>query len=395
MKRAGIWVIVIVIFMSGIVMPHQEQAESKTLAEIEKELEEVRAKMEEAQQNAAEAEQKVVEIQQQRDATRADLDKVIEEKLALEQQIVEKQNEIDQEEIRLSETEAELEEASNNAEARNNLLKSRLRLVYMNGSVSYLEVLLKSTSFADFLDRYDAVRALVGQDQDILDAIREEQERLEEKKDEVKQMLVDLAGQYDELTVMKSEYLQKEEQYKVLIAQLNAEEQHFEQITEEEQQRFLEESQRESELMREKKQLELSYYNGGELGFPLPLDSGFYKSSSYGYRIDPITGAQGAFHNGMDFAVAKGTDILAAEGGLVVRAGWYGSYGNCVMIDHGNGLMTLYAHASKVTVSPEDIVEKGDKIAEVGSTGRSTGNHLHFTVYLNGETVDPAEYINY
>lgn len=383
-------------------MPQQETAESKTLEEIQKELEQVRAEKEEAERKATEAEQKIIQIQQQREATIAELNQVMDEKLALEKQLVDKQNEIDQQELTLSETETELVEATESAEARDKLLKSRIRLAYMSGSVSYLEVLLQSTSFADFLDRFDAVRSLVGQDKGILDAIREERQRLEEKKEEVKQMLIDLSKQYEELSVIKTEYLQKEEQYKVMIAQFNAEEQHFEQISEEEQQRFIEESMRESELIKQQKIAEekikreqMNFYNGGKLGFPLPLDANFYVSSPFGYRIDPITGQQGAFHNGVDLAAASGTDILAAESGIVVRSGWYGSYGQCVIIDHGNGLMTLYAHASKLTVDAEEIVSKGDKIAEVGKTGRVTGNHLHFVVFVNGEPVEPSDYINY
>ena len=136
-----------------------------------------------------------------------------------------------------------------------------------------------------------------------------------------------------------------------------------------------------------------SYYTGGKLNWPLKGYSMKNLTSSYGYRRDPITGKAGAFHNGLDVGAPYGTKIYAAEGGTVVRSSWYGTYGNCVIIDHGGGLMTLYAHCSGYNVKVGQHVARGDVIAYVGSTGRSTGNHLHCTVFVNGKTTDPGAYL--
>ncbi|MCP5266355.1 MAG: M23 family metallopeptidase [Burkholderiaceae bacterium] len=122
-----------------------------------------------------------------------------------------------------------------------------------------------------------------------------------------------------------------------------------------------------------------------------PVDIGF-TASRYGRRIDPITGRR-SFHEGVDFGAPPGTPIFAAGAGVVVFAGRNGAYGRQVDIDHGDGLMTRYAHARKLVVNAGDIVRQGQKIAEVGNSGRSTGPHLHFEVRVNGASVDPMSYL--
>ena len=122
-----------------------------------------------------------------------------------------------------------------------------------------------------------------------------------------------------------------------------------------------------------------------------PVD-GAYNSSSYGWRVDPFSGHM-AFHEGLDFTVEEGSPIHAAAGGIVMSAETTPDYGKIVKIDHGSGLETRYAHASRLLVKAGDRVEKGQLIAEVGNTGRSTGAHLHFEVRLNGAALDPRKYL--
>ena len=114
--------------------------------------------------------------------------------------------------------------------------------------------------------------------------------------------------------------------------------------------------------------------------------------SGYGSRIDPFTG-RSAFHQGIDFSAPTGTDIQAAAGGVVITSEWHPGFGNLVEIDHGNNLVTRYAHSSKIIVKAGDLVKRGQKIAEVGSTGRSTGPHLHFEVLVNGEAQNPMKFL--
>ena len=122
-----------------------------------------------------------------------------------------------------------------------------------------------------------------------------------------------------------------------------------------------------------------------------PIVDGWY-SSNFGYRIDPFTGMR-SFHEGIDFPASVGTPIVAAASGKVVYAGWHAEYGKIIEVDHGNGLVTRYAHASQIFVNEGDLVVRGQRIASVGSTGRSTGPHLHFEVRLNGVPQNPARFL--
>ena len=130
-------------------------------------------------------------------------------------------------------------------------------------------------------------------------------------------------------------------------------------------------------------------YTGGRLGLPV---ANVRITSPFGYRIHPILNTK-MFHSGVDFADSAGTHIYAAEEGQVIYAGPKGTYGNAVMIDHGAGIVTLYGHCSSVAVQVGQIVKRGELVAYMGSTGRSTGPHLHFEVRLNGEFVDPMPYL--
>ncbi len=124
-----------------------------------------------------------------------------------------------------------------------------------------------------------------------------------------------------------------------------------------------------------------------------PIPDGWY-SSNFGYRIDPISG-QKSYHEGIDFPAPTGTPILAAASGKVINAEWHGDYGRMVDIDHGNGLVSRYAHASSINVREGDLVVRGQQIGQVGTTGRSTGPHLHFEVRLNGAPQNPARFLQH
>ncbi|OCN03410.1 hypothetical protein A7X67_11030 [Clostridium sp. W14A] len=130
----------------------------------------------------------------------------------------------------------------------------------------------------------------------------------------------------------------------------------------------------------------------GEFAWPLPGHT--YISSGYGSRVDPITGKAGAFHTGLDIPAPTGTPVLASAGGTVIYSGVKGGYGNCVIIQHENGIQTLYGHNSELDVKKGDKVTQGQVIAKVGQTGRATGPHCHFEFRVNGQHVDPAPYLH-
>jgi len=257
---------------------------------------------------------------------------------------------------------------------------------------------MKSTSFSDFLNRFKALRSLVGQDKELLEQNRRDKERIEATVASIESMLASLIQEYNEMEEMKRELVAQQKEKEVMIAQFTQEMEEHEHVTEEQEKLLLQIASQENKLIKELQQLELKYKGSGKLGYPLPKV--YPVTSGYGSRVDPITGKKGAFHAGIDIGAPGGTDILAAEDGIVIQAGMYGGYGNTVIINHGvdssgKELWTLYAHASKVLVKKGDSVKKGDVIAKVGTTGRSTGNHLHFGVYLNEEAVDPKKYVNF
>ncbi len=168
-------------------------------------------------------------------------------------------------------------------------------------------------------------------------------------------------------------------------------------IREEEEQNLLQlitaESKKIAETRQKNKNVYSSTYSGGQLFLPLPPSS-YRLTSSFGLRKDPITG-KSSRHNGLDMAAPKGTDIYAAEDGVVTVASYLRGYGNVIAIKHNEEITTLYAHIREggIMVKVGQTVKRGEKIAEVGSTGRSTGNHLHFTVYKNEQAVDPDGFL--
>lgn len=194
------------------------------------------------------------------------------------------------------------------------------------------------------------------------------------------------ARQQDLLNQVRS----KRSEYEGRIAALNAENARIAALLREYQAAL--ERQRQAQEQEEQEaaeQAELSDPPGGPLLWPLP---GATVTSGYGYRIHPIYGTR-RLHTGLDMGGAMGAEILAAGDGVVALAGVNGGYGNCVVIYHGGGMSTLYGHQSRIGVSLGDVVERGDVIGYVGSTGVSTGPHLHFEVRMNGNPVDPVPYL--
>ncbi|MBQ5746304.1 MAG: M23 family metallopeptidase [Clostridia bacterium] len=147
------------------------------------------------------------------------------------------------------------------------------------------------------------------------------------------------------------------------------------------------------EILRQIELQERTDYTSEGFRFPLAYDATYWNTGGFGWRVWS-NGRKTDFHKGIDFAAARGTPIYASNSGTVILHRNSPSYGLYLIIDHGGGITSLYAHCSKLLVSTGDVVKKGDKIAEVGSTGDSTGNHLHFSILENGEHVDPKKYIS-
>lgn len=306
--------------------------------------------------------------------------------------IVEKEQEI-------QETEEELEAAICKQEEQYEAMKLRIQMMYEQNDNYYLEMILKAESFGDLLNKLDYIQLVAEYDDQKLQEyklIREyveickaeldaEKEVLDAAKTGVEQeeasMEQLISDKQAEIVAKQSDIGNKAaaiEEYEADIKAQNELIASLEAAVAAERKRIAEENR--SKLT----------YDGGMFCFPAPSYTRI--SDDYGNRIHPTLGVE-QFHNGIDLASPNGSPILAAYDGEVVAAAYSGSMGNYVMIDHGDSLYTIYMHASALYVSKGDIVAKGEQIAAVGSTGRSTGPHLHFSVRKSGSYVSPWGYL--
>lgn len=393
--------------------------EAASLSDIKKQIAAAKAEMRAAEQRAAKAEREAASVHQQAASAKDEKVDIEGKKTEAEASIANLMAEIDNVVINKTKTQAqsdakeeellqtglELEQAEERVKTRDELLQSRMRLMYTNGFVSYMDVLLSATSFTDFVDRFDALQSILSQDRDILAEQRAEKELVALKKVEVEKQFAEVKAIYAKLELYEAHLVKKEQEKEIMIAsynsnikQLNRELQQIdstleelEGISEEQEALLMELAAKVSKLNAEKNRIS-NPYSGGKLG--MPIKDNYRISSNFGTRVHPITGKRHT-HTGMDFAAPQGTDIFAAEDGVVLVAQTWSSYGNCVIIDHGNGIWTLYGHIRNggIKVEKGETVKKGQKIAEVGSTGNSTGPHLHFEVRKNQTPVNPSSYL--
>ena len=272
--------------------------------------------------------------------------------------------------------------------AQNDEFKQVLRFMDESSTGSYLDLLLSATSFSEFLAHIETINEITQHDMAIIDemislknSVEGAKAVIEAKKAEQEEARAIAADKEDTLQAKLSE---KEALTKALEKDI------------EKYKKVYEEARRQEEQLKASLSSSLSKssdtvkYTGGVFCWPAPSYTRI--SSPYGYRNHPIYKTK-KFHSGVDMAAPGGTNILAAADGVVKMAGWNGGYGNCVVVDHGGGVSTLYGHAQRLLVSKGQKVKKGQVIALVGTTGASTGNHLHFEVLLNGKTTDPMAYL--
>ena len=297
-------------------------------------------------------------------------------------------------------TQGELDAAVERENDQMESMAAYIRYVYEMGTPKVIDILLTSVSFSDFLNKADYVEKVISYEQMMLQDYKNTREYVELCKEQ-------LELEWEILEQTKANVETEQQNLEELIDQktrdiisyetdINTKETAIRELQQEIQAEEEVISALEAAIAEEKRQLLESNgavisYDGGM--FKFPLASYIAISDEYGYRIDPILGVQ-MFHNGVDFAAPAGTDIYAAYDGKVVAATYSSSMGNYVMIDHGSGLYTIYMHASALYVREGDVVVRGETIAAVGTTGRSTGNHLHFSVRLNGEYVSPWNYLS-
>lgn len=294
------------------------------------------------------------------------------------------QNEISLTGKKIEELEAQLKAKQGEIENQNNEMSNRIRAMYKNGDVGILEVLLGSESMTDFLTNLDMAQKIFDNDVALL-------EQLEEQHKTIEKYCNQLLELKQRLSSKKQEEATKQDRLQVSrgdVAQLKAEVTSENKALEKQVDALNEEA---NALIAEILRLQGSGdYVGGVLLWPAP--SSKRVTSEFGYRLHPILNVK-KLHTGMDIGISSGSKVVASNAGKVIKAAWNNSYGYMVMVDHGGGIVTLYAHNSQLKVKTGDIVTRGQVIALSGNTGMSTGPHLHYEVRVNGEYKNPRNYL--
>lgn len=350
-------------------------------AALEKELKEAQQTIKELKNSKGDVENKVAELNQQ-------LIKISARITELENQLAEKSEEI-------TEAKAELEEAQAKEAEQYEDMKVRIQFIYENGQDSYLEALLSSGDIAEFLNSAEYIAQIQKADRQKLTEYQETVEMITNLEAQLEQDYADLQElkktvENDKASVAAM-MRQKESELAGISDDIQDAQSDADYIAAEIQaQNELIAAIQRAEAEKEASGIVDNPYTGGAFTWPCP--SSTRVTSDFGNRLSP-TGGASSNHKGIDIGAAGGANIVAAADGVVKAATYSSAAGNYVMIDHGGGLYTVYMHASSLAVSPGQTVTAGQVIAYVGSTGISTGNHLHFGVSLNGSYVSPWNYL--
>lgn len=326
----------------------------------------------------SEKREELEKVQEEQDQVSEELEKLTGEIETKEQEISTLEDAIDKKTKQVKKTKESLEKTKQDLADREEAFENRVRAMYENGSVGYIEILLGSKNVADLISNVDMVKRIYRNDQKVIKEIEEDQKQLEYKEEKLKQEKKELAEQQTELETAKASLDSSK-------AQLQAK---YDELEEE-----IENLRKEIIMIQEAKRVTAATgvdidlpikYTGGKFVWPCsgPITSPFGESRSY------------ESHPGIDIGVPTGTPIHAAADGVVIRSSYYGGYGNCVVISHGDGISTLYGHNSSLACSVGESVKQGDVIAYAGSTGWSTGPHCHFEVQINGAVTNPLNFLN-
>ena len=285
----------------------------------------------------------------------------------------------------VSAAEQDLADAQGRLDQRQALLEARLRTMYEEGNVSYLEVLLSARDFGDFISRFELLREIVAQDAELLKSVKAEREQVAAKKAALEQKKARIAQMRDRTASQKATMASATSDLKVQQGQLAANLRQLERQEDELLDKSNELAQQISAI-----QARLGTKRTGKLSMVWPVIAPI--TSPFGNRFHPVL-KKYKMHTGLDLGAKMSTPIKAAESGEIIIAGWVSGYGNTVVIDHGDGVSTLYGHQSKLAVRVGDQVSRGQIIGYVGSTGYSTGPHLHFEVRVKGQVQNPLNYL--
>lgn len=306
----------------------------------------------------------------------------------------------------IEETKAQLEEAKKTEEEQYASMKLRIKYMYEKGDTSYLDLLLESGSMSEMLNRAEYIQQISSYDRkklteygEIKEKIADDEEKLEAEHEELLTLQEQTKAKQDSVEKLVGEKSRELQKYQNQIAANESQLASYQEDIEAQENRIQQieaELKRQEEEARKKAQEKGEEYKTvsiGNISFIWPCPSSSRITSGFGGRSSPTEGAS-SNHKGIDIGASSGSDIVAAADGTVTISTYSYSAGNYIMINHGGGVSTVYMHCSKLLVSVGETVKKGQVIAKVGSTGYSTGPHLHFGVRVNGAYVNPSQYVS-
>ena len=351
------------------------------------EVDDKRAELNEVQSQMQKMQERKEKARQKAEAASVGLEEIQTRINQLQGQARELQGKSDALQAKINDNKAKLAQKQAEVDKRKIIYSKRLRQIYMNGQVNYLDVLLGARDFSDFASRMYLLQKIISSDIEMLQQLQKAEAEVRERQEQLDIEMRDIEVAKAELEAKRSRAKRLKEQRSYMLYKAQEEEQQ----SQSEYERLLAISENITAMLRNMESGGGSSSGGGGTGrFIWPCRGEI--TSYFGWRTHPIFGTT-KYHSGMDIAVDYGTPILAADSGTVIYSGWLGGYGYAVMIDHGSGLVTLYAHNQSLNVYEGQYVTKGTCIAYAGSTGYSTGPHCHFEVRLHGEVTEPLNYL--
>ena len=342
-------------------------------SELQNQLNEANGQLENVQSNLSENLQQVEK-----------LDSRIE---TAEKELAEQESKITELKNSISQLETELNTITEKYDKQVELFKQRMVAIYIAGDTQYLDVLLNSSSLSDFISSYYIISQLTQIDEELINNLETKKKSMDLSMQKLENEKKELATIVENQTRTTRTLQNTKKMRENFIAKLSDEEKNLQEKIDEINQQYDIVNQ---QILALAQQGIDTAYIGGELEWPVP---GYTRiTSKFAMRVHPITG-QYKLHTGVDIGAPEGANFVAANDGIVVKAELNAAYGNMVIIDHGGGISTLYAHGSAILVEVGQSVKRGDSILKVGSTGYSTGPHAHFEVRINGVATDPLPYI--
>lgn len=344
------------------------------LADLQRQAEEQQAKTNEASAKVENVSERLRQIQEELRVATAEYKEV--------------KGQLDSVEDKISDNTELLQKTEADLKVKNKKLQQRVRDIYINGQISYVDVLFGAKDFADLMTRMDVLKRIIKHDYDLIMKVKEEKATVENTRAQLEKDKAEAEVLVADAQVKKTKVEDKESEQQVLLDQAIYDRDTSERMYEE----IMAASQEVANMIR-RSQMSSAGYSGapaGAGGMIWPISGPI--TSEFGWRTHPIFGTA-RFHSGLDIGGDYGMPIYAAASGTVIYAGWISGYGNAVIIDHGGGVTTLYGHNDSLNVSEGENVAQGQVIAMCGSTGNSTGPHCHFEVRENGEPVSPYGYL--